>query len=209
MNVSVRVDFRAVQAALGALQKQASFATSLAMNNTAKEVRSYLKEHLDDTMTLRNKWTAGGIRQVNATKRKLWAAIGSIDPYMAAQEKAGWRKKAGGRLAGRTRAAMAVPTKAIRKTPAMKIGKGKRPKALMLKPKHFIREVNSGAVILFRRKHKRKAYPIIPLWVFVRRVRLGLGKKWKLRDRSQEVIERVWAEKALEAVSKALETARK
>jgi hypothetical protein len=226
VQVTVKADFKAVLKALRGLEKQAPFATSLALNKTAAKVREHVKEHLRDTMHIRNKWTEKGIggkggrpltSAEKSTKKQLSVAIGSADPYMKSQAKAGVRKKGEGTPRGKSGGGtLAVPTKGLRKSPDALIRKAKWPKQLMLKPKHFIRPVKSGAVILFKRVgkswvgkgKKRRHGKIVPLWVFVRRVRIGLAKKWKLGPQAKKVIEQVWAREAALAVEKAIRTAR-
>lgn len=212
---------------LRGLEKQAPFATSLALNETAKKAREHVKNHLRDTMVERNQWTRKGLggpggrpltSAEKATKKQLSVAVGSVDPYMKSQAKAGTRKKGEGAPRGKSGGGtLAVPSKGVRKSTAQLVKRSKWPKALAMKKGHFFQEVKSGAVILFKRKGKtwvgkgkrRRRGKIEPLWVFVRRVRIGLAKKWRLGRQTREVVEREWARQAALAVEKAIATAKK
>lgn len=222
MQVTVKADFKAVLKALRGLEKQAPFATSLALNNTAEKVRAHVKEHLRDTMTVRNKWTPGGMggkggrpltTAEKSTKKQLSVAVGSVDPYMESQAKGGTRKKGQGAPRGKNGGkALAFPAEGLKRGKSGIVPRSKWPNKLALKPRHYFVTLKSGAVGLFKRRGKhtwRKGKRIkgIPLWIFVRRVRMGLAKKWKLGRQTQAVVEREWARQAGLAIQRALATA--
>jgi hypothetical protein len=218
VKITVKADLRPILRALDELgEGQVPFAVANALTQTAKEARDAVKNQLKGTYVLRNRFTEGGMRMRPATKRSLKSEVGSLDPYMASQAKGGVRQKGEGRPRGKGEPkAIAVPSK-VRPGKSGIVPRGKWPGKLVLKPRHFFQEMKSGAVILFGRKgktwvgkgKKRRRGKILPLWVFVRRVRLGLTKKWKLKTQVRDVVERVWAQKAAEAVRLAIRTAKR
>lgn len=113
---------------------QIPFATSLAINTTAKEFQREQREGLKDRFTIRRRWVLTGIK-INrgdfATKRKLVARI-HVDPardFLTKFEEGGIKRPTGTRLA--------IPH-AVRRTATGVVSRSFRPRALRF------REVGGG-----------------------------------------------------------------
>ena len=107
---------------------------ALTPERTCYDVTSY---HLD-------------VRIDPATKSKLEAAVGTLEPFMRLQE-------TGGQGHARDASRKAVPKGAKRGKSGI-IPKGQRPRALLSKPKHFLVKTRFGSAVMKRQGKKR--YPI-------------------------------------------------
>jgi len=99
---------------------------------------------------------------------------------------------------------------------------------------YFFQEMKSGAIALMQKKirgiisrgprkgqrgyktwykkrrgQKPRRAPARVLWIFVRRVRMGLKYKWNLYGKSRQVVEREWHKRASDAIFRAMTTARR
>ncbi|MBF0371620.1 MAG: hypothetical protein HQL52_19460, partial [Magnetococcales bacterium] len=115
---------------LSGLEKQARFATAVALTCTAKDAQEEVRRQLPERFTIRTGWLAKGVRVRSARKNNLEAAVTVLDDFMALQETGGMRKSHSGE-------ALAVPVGA-RPTPRSITRPSKFPGRLLQKPRHFI-----------------------------------------------------------------------
>jgi hypothetical protein len=105
----------------GALQfaKQARFAASRALNDSAFAARDALVTQLGRSFTLRNNYTQRGFRVVRATKTKLEATIGTDREYLVDQVEGGTRRR------------KAIPSRHLRKRPTQIVRRARWPRQLL------------------------------------------------------------------------------
>ena len=128
MNISVKSNISTFAKAMDAFGKnQIPFATAMAMNSTAFDVR---KQIVDDTypnsFTVRNKRFASAMFRVEkATKRKLVARVYDRlgRDYMVNQAEGGVKRPRGNHIA--------IPGRAIKRTASGKIPKGRQPRNVL------------------------------------------------------------------------------
>ena len=101
---------------------QLRYSIKLALDTTAKELQSSVREALPQRFTLRNNWVRGGILTKFATKQDLSATVFSRDEFMGLQETGGTKNPLGNYLA--------IPTSMVRRTPRQMIRRADRPRAL-------------------------------------------------------------------------------
>ncbi|MCW5737350.1 MAG: hypothetical protein KIS73_24705 [Enhydrobacter sp.] len=142
------------------LGRQVPFATARALTLTVRDAQTDIRAELPKRFTIRNSWVSKGIRIDPATKTKLEAAVGTLEPFMRLQE-------TGGAGHARDASRKAVPKGAKRGKSGI-IPKGQRPRALLNKPKHFLAKTRFGAAVM-KRKGKAR-YPIEPLFWLKRTV---------------------------------------
>jgi hypothetical protein len=162
----VRFDLRSFERAMSDVaDRQTPFATALALTWTAQDAQDVLRGGLERHFTIRDRWTARGIRIEPAKKRQLSAAVGSVDSYMALQVEGGTK------MAWRS-ADLAVPLW-IRKHPKQRTGRSRWPGALLQKPGHFVAPLPGGGkrLAVYRRRTKKRL-PLDVLYVFHRQVRV-------------------------------------
>ena len=162
MQISMKTNISKFTKAIDLIGKsQIPFATSRALNETAKDVREQiLTGTYPRSFTVRNKQFAKRMFKVDrSTKRKLVARVyDSLGrDYMAMQESGGTKKPKGNNLA--------IPTDQIKRG-ARGIPKGRRPRALINPGNKSFRQTlpNGQDVILQRRTKKR--YPLKVLYLF-------------------------------------------
>ena len=99
--------------------KQARFAASRALNDSAFAARSALVAQLGRSFTIRNKYTERGFRVVRATRTKLEAVIGTDRAYLLDQVKGGARRR------------KAIPSRNLRKMPTQIVRRSRWPRQLL------------------------------------------------------------------------------
>ena len=179
---------------------QIPYATSLALNDVAHSARRALVADLDQSFTVRSKWTERGIRVENASKRKLEARVGSLRSYMETQAKGGPRPhKTDGTF---------VPVEA-RPTPESKTTIGKWPKSMVRKGAFFAplpagdagEDTHMG---IWRRKGKDRL-PISLLYIVMYEGDAEIPKRWHLEETVEDVVGRLFGGAERRALHKALE----
>ena len=142
IDLSYRVD-RTMLGRLESLRGQARFAAALALTRTAQAAQRRIREReLPRVFTIRSRWVPGGIRIRPATKADLAAKVGSVTPFMALHESGGTRGPTTDR--GQN---VAVPTRALRRSPGSRIGLRQHPGALLDRPGHFIHRGPRGSSV--------------------------------------------------------------
>ena len=146
---SVRADVKATKKNLSRIQKrQIPFATSNAINRTAFDGQRELKKQAGIKFILRNRFVESGFFVIKASKRKLTARVlvGKGREFLSYQVFGGTKTGQG---------SIAIPVK-IRSNPRQKITRGKKPRAVLAKPRHFIATIGTGQRGIFRRRTKKR-----------------------------------------------------
>jgi hypothetical protein len=172
-----------------AAEKQVPFALARSLTVTARDAQVDVKADLPTKFTLRNTWTARGIRITPARKGTPEAVVGSLEPYMARQETGGNRRP-------RSHSKIAVPaTKQSRVIP-----KSKRPAALKGKPRVFKIVTRFGAGIVQREGKKR--YPLKFLYWLKRGVRVK--PRFGFKAEVSDTVEKRFGPNFVQALSQAM-----
>lgn len=185
--------------------KQAIFASSVALYDTAVDVKEALIDSLPSDFIIRNGWVAKGIRikptgskAIRATGKGIAgmeARVGTIDSFMAMQE-------LGGKKTGKHNS-VAIP---VREPVTEIMDKEKWPGALLKKPGFFTQQRPDGRTLVFQRLG-RKRYPIKLKYAIMRSVKIP--PRWGMRDKSSAVVKARYEENFDRAFEMALATARK
>lgn len=196
--ITVKFDIAPILRALSSMvRKQVPYAISQALNQTAFDARAHLQAHLGDSFTIRNTFTARGLRVEKATKTNHEAAVGSVRDYMKLQEE-------GGKKVAHSKA-MAVPI-----TPAKQrkttTPKSKWPGALLKRSGYFIAKSDKGTPVLYRRKTEGHDAPLEPIFRFTRKV--YVPPRWHLRDEVGKIVHEKWEKNAFDALTKAIKSAK-
>lgn len=184
--------------------KQAKFATSVALYETAKQAADTVRNQLPQDFTIRNTYVGKGIRvrpsgskAIRATGRGIEgmeAQVGTLDEFMARQELGGKKEGTGGKD-------IAIP---IRENPSDITTKSKWPKALMRKKNFFIQPYK-GYRAMFERTEKTR-YPIkIRYWF---KPTVNVNKRWRMIDTITEVVAQHYDKNFEDAFNRAMKTAR-
>ncbi len=136
------------------LPKQANYAAAVALTRTAQDAQKEVRRQLPSRFIMRTKWVPKGIRVKMARKSDLESVVWVKDQFMLAQEHGGTGESS-------------VPIGA-RPSPKSVTRQSKWPSRLLEKPKHFIGPIAKGSdeMVLWRRRNKKKRYPIRLMYVF-------------------------------------------
>ncbi len=173
------VDF--INSIKGVAKDQLPFATARALTKTAQDTRARALGEIATRFTLRNTFTASGIRVVPATKDNLMSALGLTDRVASYLDKfeLGGVKLPKGKM-------LAIPMSNVRRTKRDLIMKSQRPRNLQ---NTFVLQTASGP-ILFQRFGQGKKQSIKAMYDLEPKVtikpRLGVhqwgpdevGKRW-------------------------------
>jgi hypothetical protein len=153
--------------------KQARYAASRALNDSAFAARSALVTQLGRSFTIRNKYTERGFRIVKASRDKLEAVVGTSREYLVDQVEGGTRRR------------KAIPSRHLRKTPTQIVRRSRWPKQLLAQAS-TPQKGGKRYLILPEGSNKRGSLPS-----FLRRItkgnrravlqRVGKGKNERLR----------------------------
>lgn len=189
--------------------KQATFATSVALYDTAVDVKNALIEDLPKSFTIRNGWVAKGIRikptsskairKTGAGMAGMQVEVGTVDAFMQYQELGGVKQPK--RKAKR----LAIP---VRNPQSEIIDKKKWPKALLGKPgsKFFMWERADGRLFVFQRL-TRARYPIKLKYSFAESVKIP--PRWNMRKTANEVVAKNYQDNFKRAFEHALANPKK
>lgn len=124
LTLSVKTDIDAARRKLASVTEaqQFRFATAQALTRAAVEVQAEVRKNMPSRFTLRRDWVVKGIQVERAKPADLTATVYSRDRFMALQEAGGPKSP--------LRNYIAIPTKAVRRTPKDIIRKADRPKSL-------------------------------------------------------------------------------
>ena len=185
--------------------KQATFATSVALYNTAAEIRDTLKNSLPENFTIRNDWVGKGIRVRPGTSKGIMRTsraisgmqveVGTVDAFMAMQELGGTKKG--------KKNSVAIP---LREPQSEIMDKKKWPKALLKKPGYFINKRQDGRILVFQRLGQKR-YPIKLKYSFARSVKIP--PRWNMRERASQIVSAQYNKNFTRAFEHALATAKK
>ena len=136
------------------LPRQADYAAAVALTRTAQDAQKEVRRQLPSRFIMRTRWVPKGIRVKMARKSNLESVVWVKDQFMMAQEVGGTGESS-------------VPIGA-RPSPQAVTRKSKWPSKLLEKPKHFIAPVEKGSddMVLWRRRYKKKRYPLRLMYVF-------------------------------------------
>ncbi len=197
--LSVQSDIAKAMAKLRSITeaKQLRFAVAKALTETAYDVQKELRANMPSRFTLRRQWIVQGIRVDKATKDSLTATVYSRDKFMGLQESGGPKNP--------LRNYIAVPTKAVRRTPKDMIKAADKPKNLG--DKAHIVQVNGDKYLALKKPRKgRSQNELRLLYLLVPRAqikeRLGLNKD------GQRVVRAKFAQNLQRAMEFAMATAR-
>jgi len=208
----VKVDDKAFRRQMGHCVKQIPYATSKAVNDTAWDSRKALARGLSSVFTTRTKWLdkgsaeEGGLRVEKATKKTLWAEVGSRDPFMRTQAVGGERLHKGQMQAvplvgkGRPRATSRSLTRPSR-----------WPGALLRKSggKTFIgdpfKSGKQGVWARFAPTRKRKGWLRL---LYNLENKIEIKARWPIKQTVTAVVAARWPVNAIAAIKHAIDTAR-
>ena len=198
--LSVKVDTRAIAAALKGFERQVPYATAIILTRTVQAAQKDLRAKLADDFTLRTKRVPMGVRIERATKSHPVASVGSVDDYMAQQVEGG-RKEGHVGISEREHVAVmggqfvAVPVVGTRarKTVKHRVTRSNLPNALTVNPKAraFVAKIRTGEWGIFQRV-KAARLPIRLIYNLKREVKYD--KRWKLLDRTTKSAEKNFQE---------------
>lgn len=180
-------------------KKQIPFATAGALTSTAFEGRSSLVDEAKDSFTLRSTYLTRQFRVIKATKRKLYAIIGSLYGPLIDHIEGNVRTGKGERT---------IPTSNIRPDFSRRVTKAKRPKALLKKSgqrKPFFATFDSGRTVLAQRKAKERL-PLKVLYHFPSQV--IIEKRFEFERVLERTVDDWWEIKFIESFERAVRTAK-
>ena len=136
------------------LPRQSNYAAAVALTKTAKDAQEEVRRQLPSRFIMRTSWVQKGIRVKMARRSDLESVVWVKDQFMMAQEYGGTGESS-------------VPIGA-RPSPQSVTRQSKWPAKLLTKPKHFIGPIEKGSsqMVLWRRRNKKKHYPIRLMYVF-------------------------------------------
>jgi len=186
------------------VESQMAFATSLAVNLTAKDATSDLKRRLPGSFIIRNRWTERGIVMEPSSKRQpdIVAKVGSTRLYMRLQALGGYREPA---KSGTPHVAVpkgARPTKAAKTTPA------KFPAQIVLRAekRRWSPAGRSGGRV-FKGGKKRKNQRLVLMYSMHSRARVQ--KVWDFARQVDRAVQRTFEKHAKDALHRSLKTAKR
>lgn len=189
----------------GHVLRQAIFAMSVALYDTASDAKQALIQQLPEEFTIRNTFVAKGIRikptgskairKTGAGIAGMEAQIGTVDAFMAMQELGGTKKGKGKNIA--------IP---VREPKTEIIDKKKWPKAVLKKPGYFMWQRQDGRMFVFHREGKER-YPIELKYSFAKSVKIS--PRWNMRETVSGIVSKKYDENFNRAFEHALATAKK
>jgi hypothetical protein len=207
IGLHIQVDTSDMERGLDAMaRKQLPFAVAAALTATAKDAQAAVKAQMPARFTLRGPWVPKGIR-IRPAKKAQWPApsveVGSIDRFMELQQ-------TGGKRVGR-RGRAAVPD-AARPTPSALTKPSQWPAKLLKRIDAFLMRGRGGNTLVVtkregysREKRFSDAYTV---W-YVLRGEVTVSPRLDLERTVRAVVARSWANRATEAIRKAMETRKK
>jgi len=194
-------------------RKQLPFATAVALQNTAFDVRrKAVGDTFPSAFDSRNKNFATGVLIVEPSrtkgaarrrvdKRKLHAAVYARDhatDYLETHARGGIKRPIDGRN-------IAIPTQHIKRTKSGKVSAAKRPRAIVDKPNTFIRRGSRGGQIL--QKGRRKGAPLKTLYQLVPAA--TIPKRLSFYEDAAKVVQRRLVPNFRQSFDRAMRTARR
>ena len=200
--IKVKTNIKEVSSWLRSIHsKQIPFSTSVALNNTAFDVRKQLVEKTyQKAFKLRNsKLPSYATRVKKATKNKLIAVVGNISgrelDFLVTQAEGGIKTPKGRSLA--------IPSNNTKRNSKGAVPKAQRPRQLMAKGKSFITSVN-GTRVIMEQKSKKKA----PVVKYILTPSAKIDKALQFFEDGNKVVDRVFKRHFVQAFSRAIKTAR-
>ena len=177
------------------IPKQARYAAAVALTRTAQDAQQEVRRQLPSRFIMRTGWVEKGVRVKMARKSDLESVVWVKDQFMLAQEHGGTGESS-------------VPIGA-RPSPRSVTRRSKWPSRLLEKPKHFIGPIEKGSnqMVLWRRRNKKKGYPLRLMYVF-EQGGVTIKPRFAFRDTVEEVASRRFIDHFEEQFSKALASAR-
>jgi hypothetical protein len=183
------------------LDKQVRFALTMALTATAKDAQGEIRDSLQDTFTIRNRWldqsNKFGIKVRPAKKDDLVAQVGTDADWLQFHEEGGIKTPQGHFIA--------IPTRNVRRTKKQIIQKGQRPRALIGK-RDFLITTKAGRVVLFQRTGRGKRSGIKAMYVMV--PRSSIKKHSTILDPTMKAIQQRFGGNFSKALKRAIATAR-
>jgi hypothetical protein len=184
------------------LDKQVTFATALALTQTAKDAQGAVIGDIESTFTVRNNWDKPsnkfGIRITPATKDHLTSVVRTDADWLNLHEEGGIKIPEGHFIA--------IPTSNVRRTKKQIVQKGQRPKALFGKRDFLILTKKNRRPVLFQRFGRGKRSDIKAMYVLVPRGQIK--RESTVFDPVQKTVERVFGQNFSKALQRAIATAK-
>lgn len=198
MNISVKLDSRSFLKGMKAAYKnQIPFATSKAINLTARQAVEGLRKHARGVFTVRGTFTTRNITMKAGNKRDPEATVGGIPDYLRLQAE-------GGTKSGKSRA---VPTAHVRTSPRVRITKSKFPASLAKRggknTKPFFTKLSTGVGALVK---PVKGGGIKALYLFPKKVKVT--RRFKFFPVVERAFNEHFEKNSVKALDDALRTAR-
>ena len=187
--------------------KQVPFATSVAINETAKDFQKVQVAHIESAFTIRRQTFARRAVKIKpfSTKQRLTATV-SIDPpggkadILAKFETGGTKRPRGQHIA--------VPV-GVRTSPTRVIPKARRPRQLLQKPNVFALRQRRGKLPpgIYRRMGARRAGKRVKL-LYAFKTSVPIDARLDFLETGQRVVRQRFGRNFQRAYAKALRTAR-
>lgn len=205
MNVKTTLDLNELRRTLRKNErKQIPFAIALATTMTGNDTVDELRRELPRRFTIRNNWTAKGIRATRATKSKPYSHVYTRDHYMRLHEEGG-RK-----LSTSSDGTVPIPRK-ILKSKAQRMTRAKSGRAIpkLLKQKKTYKAPigNRGNMGILRRKGRGGQGPPDLLWILEKNP-VRIKPTWNFEDTAVRVMRKRFDHNFRKAFDKAIATAR-
>ncbi len=198
----------AVRQQLQAIGRQAPYALSVALNNTANAVQSAVRDSLSDRFTLRRKtfventiYRQSGVDWATKTKPQATVRVrdtpdskGRVPDFLAQHEDGGTKTPRDGR-------SIAIPLPGARRNKGDIVTVANRPRALLAKKQAFRKDD-----LLLKRTGRGKRAKLTALFVFKRSVRIR--PRLGMEATAERVVPDVWERIAGAAIDRALATAK-
>jgi hypothetical protein len=203
LNINLTTNASAVQKAMQGLSKQLPFATSVALNSTAFDVREQIVERTyPKSFTVRNKRFASAMFRVEkASKRKLTAAV--FDKlgrdYMVKQAEGGIKTPRGTNIA--------IPGRLNQRTATGKIPRSRQPRNLLNNGKAYKTTLRGGQQAIVQPQGRGKSKRLKVMYVLEQRA--NIPQRFDFYEDASMISRRVFDKNFAKAFARAKRTARR
>jgi hypothetical protein len=185
----------------GTIEQQFKFASTLALNWTARDVRDDLRARLPLYFTVRNKWTARQIQMRGAKKTQPipYAEVGSTQEYMRWHAEGAWKER-------KAKDRVTVPVR-IRRPKTIRTTRSKWAGAIARRGRTILIDMAKGATGLFTRKGRGDSEKLVFQYLFVDKARIQ--PVWHFKQLVERRVAHSFERLALKALEKAVATAKR
>ncbi len=188
----------------GIQRKQLPFATSVALNDTAFDVRKHIveKTYKRDFQVRNTRFIGAALRVKKSTKRTLEASVfDKLDREFLQRHTSGGVKRPRG-------AHIAIPSRELKaKRSGKGVPKSLRPRAALANKKTFITRLRSSGQLVIMRRKTKKSRPVSVLYLLEPTARIR--KTFRFYDDAERVVSQRIGPNFARAWRKALRTAKK